>query len=118
MTVGSKIDSSKNRLDYIIAGRFLEGMISNFTIKSHEFANGYDGFPIPHLDLRFNNVVVDNDCNITCIIDWAFPSSVPMAELLTTPGLPHPTDDTEPSLTAAFSAGFTNHLEGEESKID
>ncbi len=50
-------------------------------------------------------------------MDWAFASSVPMAELLTTPGLPHPKDDTEPSLTAAFRAGFTNHLEREESKI-
>lgn len=50
-------------------------------------------------------------------MDWAFASSVPMAELLTTPGLPHPKDDTEPSLTAAFRAGVTNHLEREESKI-
>lgn len=40
-----------------------------------------------------------------------------MAELLTTPGLPHPRDDTEPSLTAAFRAGFTDCLEGEERKI-
>lgn len=40
-----------------------------------------------------------------------------MAELLTTPGLPHPRDDMEPSLTAAFRAGFTNHFEREESKI-
>ena len=92
-------------------------MVSNFTIKSHEFANGYDGYPIRHPDLSVNSVVVDNDCNITCINDWAFPSSVPMAELLTTPGLPHPRDDTEPSLTAAFRAEFTNQLEGEESKI-
>ena len=118
VTVGSKIDSSKNRLDYFIAGRFLEGMISSFTIKSHQFANGYDdGFPIRHPDLSVNNIFVDDDCNITCIIDWTFASSVPMAELLTTPGLPHPRDDTEPSLTAAFRAGFTNHLEGDESKI-
>ena len=46
-----------------------------------------------------------------------------MAELLTTPGLPHSRDDMEPSLTAAFSSGLTNHLEegdeeeAEESKI-
>lgn len=118
MTVGSKIDSSKNRLDYIIAGGLLEGMISSFTIKTDEIANGHhDGFPIRHPDLSVNNIFVDDDYNITCIIDWAFASYVPMAELLTTPGLPHPKDDTEPSLTAAFRAGFTKHLEREESKI-
>ncbi|MCJ1346678.1 hypothetical protein MMC31_004896 [Peltigera leucophlebia] len=104
-------------MDYTIAGQFLEGMISSFTIKSHEFANGYnDGFPIRHPDLSVNNIFVDDDYNITCIIDWTFASSVPMAELLTTPGMPHPRDDTEPSLTAVFRAGFTNCLEGE-SKI-
>ena len=118
VTVGSKVDCSKNRLDYTIAGQFLEGMISSFTIKSDEFANGYnDGFPLRHSDLSVNNIFVDDDFNITCIIDWTFASSVPMAELLTTPGLPHPRDDMEPSLTAAFRAGFMNCLEGEESKI-
>lgn len=81
-------------------------MISSFTKKSNELANGYnDGFPIRHPDLSVSN------------IGWAFASSVPMAELLTTPGLPHPRHDTEPSLTAAFRARFTNHLEGEEMKI-
>lgn len=118
MTVGSKIDSSKNRMDYIIAGGFLEGMISSFTIKTHEFANGHhDGFPIRHPDLSVNNMFVDDDYNITYIIDCAFASSVPMAELLTTPDLPHAKDDTERTLTAAFRAGFTYHLEREESKI-
>ena len=118
VTVGSKVDSSKNRLDYFIAGRFLEGMISSFTIKSHELPNGSnDGFPIRHPDLSANNIFVDDDCNITCVIDWTFASSVPMAELLTTPGLPHPKDDTELSLTAAFRAGFTTHFGGEESKM-
>lgn len=57
VTVGSKVDSSKNRLDCIIAGGFLEGMISSFTIKTHEFANGYQGgFPIRHPDLSVNNI--------------------------------------------------------------
>lgn len=89
-------------------------MISSFTNKSNELANGYnDGFPIRHTDLSVSNIFIDDDCNI----GWAFPSSVPMAELLTTPGLPHPRHDTEPSHTAAFRAGFTNHLEGEEMKI-
>ena len=60
VTVGSKVDCSKNRLDYTIAGRFLEGMISSFTIKSHEFANGYNnGFPLHHPDLSVNNIFVD-----------------------------------------------------------
>lgn len=70
MTVGSKVDCSKNRLDYAIAGQFLEGMISSFTIKFHEFADGYnDGFPLHHPDLSVNNSFVDDDFNITCILD-------------------------------------------------
>ena len=68
-----------------------------------------DGFPIRHPDLSINNIFVDDECNITCIIDWAFASSVPISELLTTPGLPHPRDQLEPSLIAAFRTGFLNH---------
>lgn len=118
VTVGSKIDSSKNRLDYFIAGQFLEDMIPRFITDSNACASSFgDGFPVYHPDLSHNNIFVDDDCNITCIIDWAFSSSVPMAELLTTPSMPHPRDETEPSLVAAFKAGFTDHFEREEGKM-
>lgn len=75
------------------------------------------GFPFVILISALTLIFVGDDCNITCIIDWAFASSVTIAELHTTPGLPHPRDDTEPPLTAAFRAAFMNHLEREDSKI-
>ena len=37
VTVGATIDSSKNRLDYFIAGQFLHNMIPSFAIKLTEF---------------------------------------------------------------------------------
>lgn len=108
--VGSKIDSGKNRSHYFIASQLLEGMIPYFD-QCEAQKNGFeDGFALRHSDLSINNIFVDEDCNITCIIDWAFASSVPISELLTTPGLPHPRDRLEPSHVAAFRAGFKNHL--------
>lgn len=68
------------------------------------------GFPIRHPDLSIDNIFVDDDCNITCIIDWEFASSVPTSELLITPGLPHPRNRLDPSLVDAFRAGFANHF--------
>jgi hypothetical protein len=53
---------------------------------------------------------------ISRIIDWAFSSSVPMAELITTQ-YASSRDETEPSLVAAFRAGFTDHFEREEGKM-
>ncbi|KAF2189972.1 hypothetical protein K469DRAFT_625997, partial [Zopfia rhizophila CBS 207.26] len=118
ITVGSKIDSSKNRLDYFIAGRLLEGMIPSLISESEAFASTFgDGFPICHPDLSTSNIFVDDDFNITCIIDWAFSSSVPNATLLMTPGLPHPRDETEASLTSSFRAGFTDRFNKEGSKM-
>ncbi|KAB8264394.1 hypothetical protein BDV32DRAFT_135311 [Aspergillus pseudonomiae] len=66
VTVGCKIDSSDNRLDYIITGEHISKL-------------NYNSFPLCHSDLSVNNIYVDDDYNITCIIDWAFCSSVPEA---------------------------------------
>lgn len=63
-------------------------------------------FPIRHLDLSVNNIFVNDDLDITCIIDWGFASSVPFAELLAVPGMPYPRCPADPSLVAAFKAGF------------
>ncbi|KAI9733947.1 MAG: hypothetical protein M1834_002603 [Cirrosporium novae-zelandiae] len=108
-TVGSKTNSGNNRLDYVIAGQFLQDMIPSLT-KSHKTPKSFgDGFPLYHPDLSTNNIFVDQDCNITCIIDWAFSSSVPVSTPLMTPGLPHPRDDMDPLLVAAFRTGFIDH---------
>jgi len=107
VTVGSKIDSGKNRLDYFIIGRLLQNMIPSLA-KISDFKSSDDsaGFPLSHPDLSLSNIFVDDDCNITCVIDWAFTTSVPFAALLMTPGLPHPRDGMTSSLTTAFRNGF------------
>jgi hypothetical protein len=107
VTVGSKIDNGKNRLDYFIVGRLLQNMISSLAKESGLNSSGDSaGFPLSHPDLSLNNIFVDDDCNITCVIDWAFATSVPFAALLVTPGLPHPRNETTSSLTTAFRNGF------------
>jgi hypothetical protein len=118
ITVGSKIDSSTNRLNYFIASQFLETMIPSFTSQCEALTAQFgDGFPLRHPDLSMNNIFVDDDCNITCIIDWAFSCSVPIGELLTTPGLPHPRDQPESAFVTAFRAGFMTQAAGEGEEI-
>jgi hypothetical protein len=111
VTLGSKIDSSKNRLDYFIAGRFLESMIPSFTTESDTSIGSFEvGYPLHHRDLSVSNVFVDEDYNITCIIHWAFASSVLIAMLLATPGLPHPRGEIEPALDSAFRARVAKYF--------
>jgi hypothetical protein len=108
--VGGEIDSAKNRLDYCAAGYFLRTMIP--IISTDIFAavlSPEDGFPLFHHDLSVGNIFVDADFNITCIIDWAFASTVPISTLLMTPGLPNPRDDTDTFLESAFRSGFEKH---------
>ncbi|UKZ65831.1 uncharacterized protein TrAtP1_007021 [Trichoderma atroviride] len=81
VAIGQKIDHSKNRLLYCIAGQFLVEMIP-------QLSSGYDNsFTLSHPDLHVGNIYVDDDLNITCIIDWSSASTGPIAELLATPGL-------------------------------
>ncbi len=119
VTIGSKIDSSKNRLDYCIAGHFIRKMIPSISHKS--FATLGDlkhGFPLCHPDLSTSNIFVDDKFNITCIIDWAFSSTVPISTLLMTPGLPHPRDEVDTKLVSNFRAGFIHHFfQGKDVKL-
>ncbi|KAL3496392.1 hypothetical protein BJX62DRAFT_119369 [Aspergillus germanicus] len=87
-TMGSKIRSRKNRLDYTAARILLMDIVP--WLSGIDTGTGCDGFPLYHPDLSTQNIFVDDDLNITCIIDWAFASSVPPAMLLVCPGLPHP----------------------------
>jgi hypothetical protein len=117
--VGAKIDSGKNRLDYCTAGQFLRRMIPFIGGESFAaLASSGDGFPLYHPDLSTSNIFVDGDLNITCIIDWAFASTVPIATSLMTPGLPHPRDDTDLVLDSAFRSGFIDHhFHGKDTKL-
>ncbi|KAJ8064525.1 hypothetical protein OCU04_006855 [Sclerotinia nivalis] len=105
--MGGKIDHSNNRLDYCIAEHYLRDMIPSIDVPAStipsEFANGY---PLHHPDLSSSNIFVDEDFNISCIIDWTYCSTVPMAMLLTTPSLPQPRSDIDSSLIPFFRSGF------------
>lgn len=99
--LGGKIDSGKNRLDYCIVSDLLKEMIPKF---NRGIVSGV--FAICHPDLSVNNIFVDDDLNITCIIDWSFATSIPFVELLAVPGMPYPRCHTDPSLVVAFKDGF------------
>ena len=68
-------------------------------------------FAIHHPNLSVNNIYVDEDLNITYIIDWAFCSAVPLSILLTAPGLPQSRHEVDASLFPTFEHGFRHALE-------
>jgi hypothetical protein len=105
--IGGKIDSGQNRLDYCTAGHFLQQMVPHLRGEtSGALSKPVNGFPLCHPDLSASNIFVDSELNITCVIDWAFTSTVPVSTALITPGLPHPRDGTEPFLDSAFKTSF------------
>ena len=108
VTVQSKIDSSENRTDYIIAGEVLSEIITSWTndVSKAVLKDRKYPFSIHHPDFSVDNIFVDDDFNITCIIDWAFCSSVPLSILLTAPGLPQSRYEVDISLLSAFENGF------------
>lgn len=112
VTVQSKIDGSDNRTDYVIAGEVLSEMIASLTNHASKFPSNdpEHRFPIHHPDLSVDNIFIDEDFNITCIIDWAFSSSVPLPILLTAPGLPQSRYEVDISLLPAFENGFRHGL--------
>ncbi|KAK7407825.1 hypothetical protein QQX98_009996 [Neonectria punicea] len=96
-SVDDKVEGSKNRFAYYIAGQFLYEMVPHLTGGN---------FVLSHPDLHLGNIFVDDDLNITCLIDWGSASSGPLAELLATPGFSGSVSPPTESLVAAFRAGF------------
>ncbi|KAI9035137.1 Aminoglycoside phosphotransferase [Aspergillus affinis] len=108
VTIGRKIDTSDNRLDYIIVGDALRDIVQKLQLG----AVNPGTFPLSHADLSVNNIYVDDEYNITCIIDWAFTSSVPESMLLATPGLPHYYEEISSELHTPFIDGFIDAMPG------
>jgi hypothetical protein len=102
VAIGCKTDSSDNRLDYRIIGDALRDIVPRLELP----AENLETFPLCHADLSVNNIYVDDDYNITCIMDWAFASSIPESMLLVTPGLPQCRDEINPELRMPFKDGF------------
>lgn len=112
-TVGSKVDSSKNRSDYSIAGYILQKIVPVMSQKLPGTLGDLDGYPLCHPDLSSSNIFVDEDLNITGIIDWECCSTVPIPTLLTTPNLPHPRDEIDTKLADIFKTSLSVHFGGE-----
>ncbi|KAF5592100.1 kinase-like domain-containing protein [Fusarium pseudocircinatum] len=104
-SIGDKVEGNKNRLDFCIAGQLLNDMVSHLISAEERFM-------LCHPDLHLGNIFVDEDFNITCIIDWSSASASPTAELLSTPGLNGSLLPPKPSLIAAFRSGFCNGSQG------
>ncbi|KAL9629473.1 MAG: hypothetical protein Q9164_006866 [Protoblastenia rupestris] len=113
VAAGNKIDSSENRSDYVLARDILARTILEWFAKVPKIMTRdcQNPFPIHHPDLSVDNIYVDADFNITCIIDWAFCSSVPLHVLLMAPGLPQSRYELESTLISAFEDGFRAKLE-------
>ncbi|ATY58947.1 kinase-like domain [Cordyceps militaris] len=109
--LGGKPESSQNRLQYTMAAQFLLDSIIPLLAGESKEEISTSSFPLYHPDLSDQNIFIDDDFNITCIIDWAFSSTVPPAMLYATPGLPHARDTiSDPLLQDAFHSGYTSNL--------
>ncbi|KAG4434847.1 hypothetical protein IFR05_009686 [Cadophora sp. M221] len=107
VALDSKIDSSKNRLDYCTAGHFLQKMITAANLQPPSSPDKSNNrFYLWHPDISLGNIFVDDDFKIICIIDWAFSSTVPISTLLMTPSFPHPRDDDDTTLVPSFRASL------------
>ncbi|ATY61978.1 kinase-like domain [Cordyceps militaris] len=100
VTVDDKIDSGENRIQYHTAGKLVQDVIPQLC------ASQSTGFPIGHADLKSSNIFVDEDCNITCIINWKYSSTMPLGQLLIAPGLADRQGQPSAEDRAAFRIGF------------
>lgn len=103
-TLGSKFDCSQNRLDYVIAGDILSEILAEWQKNTPSALP--QNFCLQHPDLSVNNIFIDDQYNVTCLIDWSFASTVPLSVLLTAPGLPQSRNELAEPLVLAFQEGF------------
>jgi hypothetical protein len=107
VTIGGLCDSSANRLQYCLASQLLQDSVIPSMVRPATTRPLVSGFPLYHHDISTQNLFVDEDMNITSVIDWAFSSTVPPAQVLSTPGLPHPRDlMLDVPVASAFRSGF------------
>ena len=76
--------SIENKLEYNVFVDILHEMITDMHIND----SSGEGFLLEHLDLGLQNIFVDDDFNITCIIDWELCSTVLIETPVTHPPLP------------------------------
>jgi len=110
--VQSKIDSSENRIDYVATKEILSEKITKWinNFSNRPSNSSKPRFAIYHPDLSVNNIFINWASNITCIIDWAFCSTIPLFTLLIAPSLPQSQYELNVLLLFIFEAGFKNAL--------
>ena len=67
--------------EWMTAAWVLEQALPSMIIE--EFIHG--PFPLCHIDLHYNNILIDDDFNITGIIDWSDSQTVPLERFLISP---------------------------------
>lgn len=105
--MGTKTDSEKTRLDYTNVSQLLLEMIGPSLAREANAPSRLDvKFPLHHPRICINNIFIDDNCEITCIIDWAFSSTVPFSTLPVTPGMPHSWNEPDLEMDTAFKIEF------------
>ena len=67
--------------EWMTAAWILEQALPSMIVEN--FIHG--PFPLCHIDLHYNNILIDEDFNITGIIDWSDSQTVPLERFHTTP---------------------------------
>ena len=100
VAIGQKVGRTKNVLMYCVAAQFLREMVPDLCWDEG------NTFTLSHPGLHAGNLYVDDDFNITCIIDWGSTSAGPITELLAAPSMASSAAPPSNFLTAAFRSGF------------
>ncbi|OQD64007.1 hypothetical protein PENPOL_c008G03295 [Penicillium polonicum] len=74
-------EEHKGEAEWEAAAWFLEKSVTSMVTEEHL----YGPFPLCHLDFHYNNMLVDEDFNITAILDWSNVQTVPMERFAVTP---------------------------------
>lgn len=74
-------EEHKGEADWEAAAWFLEKSLTSMVTDEHL----YGPFPLCHLDFHYNNMLVDEDYNITAILDWSNVQTVPLERFAVTP---------------------------------
>ncbi|KAJ5356303.1 hypothetical protein N7517_010912 [Penicillium concentricum] len=67
--------------DWAAAAWFLEKSLTSMVTEEHL----YGPFPLCHLDLDYNNILVDEEFNITAVLDWSNTQTVPIERFVVNP---------------------------------
>ena len=68
-------------MQWITAARILEQALTSMIVKDYI----YGPFPLCHIDLHYHNILLDEDFNITGILDWGGAQTVPLEQFLISP---------------------------------